>query len=90
LILDVPVTTGLKRAAGRRRGSEPDRFEAEQLEFHEKLRRAYLALAKAEPERCVVIDASVSKKEVTKRIWSAVNARLDPAMSPMVYENLAP
>lgn len=89
-ILDVPVATGLKRAAGRRRGLEPDRFEAEQLEFHEKLRRAYLTLAKAEPGRCVVIDASMGKKEVAKRVWNAVNARLDPAMSPMVYDNLAP
>ncbi len=78
-ILDVPVKTGLTRAAGRRRGSQPDRFEAEQLEFHEKLRRAYLALAEAEPERCVVIDARASKKEVAERVWNAVNARLEPA-----------
>jgi dTMP kinase len=89
-ILDVPVTAGLKRAAGRRRGSQPDRFEAEQLEFHEKLRRAYLALAEAEPGRCVLIDASMSKKEVGKRVWNAVNARLEPATSPMIYENLTP
>jgi dTMP kinase len=88
-ILDVPVALGLKRAAGRRRGSAPDRFEGEQLEFHEKLRRAYLALAEAEPERCAVIDASVPKKEVAARIWKVVNARFDPAMTPMIYENLA-
>ncbi len=78
-ILDVPVKTGLKRAAGRRRGSQPDRFEAEQLEFHEKLRRAYLALAEAEPKRCMVIDARASKTEVAERVWNAVNARLEQA-----------
>ena len=89
LILDVPVKLGLKRAAGRRRGSAPDRFESEQLEFHEKLRRAYLALAEAEPGRCVVVDASVQKKEVASRVWKVVNARFDPAMHPMIYENLA-
>lgn len=89
LILDVPVKLGLKRAAGRRRGSAPDRFESEQLEFHEKLRRAYLALAEAEPGRCVVVDASVQKKEVAARVWKVVNARFDPAMHPMIYENLA-
>jgi len=88
-ILDVPVALGLKRAAGRRRGSTPDRFEAEQIEFHEKLRRAYLALATTEPQRCVVVDASVQKKEVASRIWKVVNARFDPAMTPMIYENLA-
>jgi dTMP kinase len=88
-ILDVPVALGLKRAAGRRRGSQPDRFEAEQLDFHEKLRRAYLALAEAEPERCVVVDASVQKKDVAAQVWKVVNARLEPAMSPMIYENLA-
>ena len=89
LILDVPVKLGLKRAAGRRRGSKPDRFEAEQIEFHEKLRRAYLALAEAEPARCVVVDAGVQKKEVAARVWKVVNARFDPATTPMIYENLA-
>jgi dTMP kinase len=88
LILDVPVKLGLKRAAGRRRGSAPDRFEAEQIEFHERLRRAYLALAEAEPQRCVVVDASIQKKEVAARVWKAVNARFDPATTPMIYENL--
>src|SRR5271168_3917958 len=38
LVLDVPVELGLKRAAGRRRGSNPDRFEAENFDFHRKLR----------------------------------------------------
>ena len=90
LILDVRVALGLKRAAGRRRGSKPDRFEAEQLDFHEKLRRAYLALAEAEPGRCVVINAGVQKKEVASRVWKVVNARFDPATSPMIYENLTP
>jgi len=89
LILDVPVKLGLKRAAGRRRGSAPDRFEAEQLDFHEKLRRAYLALAATEPQRCVVVDASIQKKEVAARVWKVVNARFDPATTPMIYENLA-
>jgi dTMP kinase len=89
IILDVPVALGLKRAAGRRRGAAADRFEAEQLDFHEKLRRAYLALAEAEPERCVVVDAGVQKKDVAARVWKVVNARFDPAMAPMIYENLA-
>ncbi len=62
LVLDVPVALGLKRAARRRGGANPDRFEAETIDFHEKLRRAYLALAAAEPDRCAFIDASAPKE----------------------------
>ncbi len=87
-ILDVPVALGLERAALRRGGENPDRFEAEQIEFHEKLRQAYLALAAAEPERCVVIDAGAAKEAVAKRVWDTVNSRLEPA-GPRVLEDLA-
>lgn len=79
LILDLPVPAGLARLALRRGGGEPDRFEAENIEFHEKLRQAYLALAAAELERCVVIDASGETDEVAKKVWTAVSSRLDPA-----------
>ena len=78
LVLDVPAKVGLRRAAGRRRGAKPDRFEAERIDFHDKLRNAYLALAAAEPERCVVIDAGAPKKTVAKNIWQAVTSRLKP------------
>jgi dTMP kinase len=89
-VLDVPVALGLERASRRRAGANPDRFESEKTEFHENLRQAYLALAAAEPERCVIVDASGSRDEVAKRVWAAVNARLDPAMAPFVFEkNLA-
>jgi len=93
-VLDVPVELGLRRAAGRRRGADPDRFEAETIDFHEKLRQAYLALAATEPDRFVVIDASAPKKEVGKRIWQAVRNRLEPAApaaptAPAGLENVA-
>src|ERR1700728_2952239 len=48
-VLDVPVALGLKRAAGRRGRKDADRFEAEEFEFHQKLRKAYRALAATEP-----------------------------------------
>ena len=85
-VLDVPVALGQERAAQRRAGANPDRFEAEQMEFHESLRQAYLALAASEPDRCVIVDASASKEDVAKRIWTTVNARLDPATAPFVFE----
>jgi dTMP kinase len=82
-VLDVPVEIGLRRAAGRRRGSSPDRFEAETIDFHERLRQAYLMLAAAEPDRCVIVDASAPKKMAAKRIWQAVSSRLQPAGAPL-------
>jgi dTMP kinase len=88
-VLDVPVEIGLQRAAGRRRGASPDRFEAEQIDFHEKLRAAYLNLAAAEPERCVIIDAAAPKKMVAKHIWQTVNSRLEPAAAPASLEHAA-
>lgn len=57
LIFDLPPATGLKRAAERRGLGGVDRFESEALAFHEKLRAGFLAIAAAEPHRCVVIDA---------------------------------
>jgi dTMP kinase len=87
LVLDVPVQLGLQRAAQRRGGSIPDRFEAEQMEFHERLREAYLALAAAEPHRCALIDASGTEAEVAERVWQIVSARLDPAMGPAIHAN---
>ena len=60
LILDVPVEVGLERVKRRRGDAAPDRFEAEDVGFHQKLREAFLALAADEPQRCVVIDASAA------------------------------
>src|SRR5436305_2073231 len=51
IILDVPVKVGMQRAAARRGTGAPDRFEAEDLKFHEDLRIAYRQIAATEPER---------------------------------------
>jgi dTMP kinase len=83
LVLDVPVDVALERLAARRGDAAPDRFEAEDPAFHEKLRQAFLALAADEPQRCVVVDASAPRVEVAKTIWDAVQARLDPATAPV-------
>jgi dTMP kinase len=83
LILDVPVEIGLERAKLRRGEATADRFEAENVEFHQKLRDAYLAIAAEQPERCVVIDASAPKEIVARKIWSAVGAKLDPLTFPI-------
>ncbi len=90
LILDVPVDVALERRALRRGDAPPDRFEAEDVEFHEKLREAFRALAADEPERCVIIDASVPRVQVAKDIWDTVQAKLDPATAPLGLEEPAP
>jgi dTMP kinase len=75
-IMDVPVEVGMKRAEKRRGAGEADRFEAENVQFHEKLRRAFAEFAKLEPRRCVLIDARQPKEAVHEEIWSTVGERL--------------
>lgn len=76
LILDLPPKTGLSRASARANGAAADRFEGEGLSFHTAVRAAFLDIAKAEPERCVLIDAGGDVDEVARRIAQAVSARL--------------
>lgn len=73
LLLDLPVPTGLARA-GRR--SSPDRFEAETVEFFERVRAAYLRRAEAEPERVLVIDAASDPEVVADKVSRAVETYL--------------
>ena len=74
LIFDLPVDVGLQRAH-ERAGSEM-RFESKGVAFHERLREGFLMIAKAEPERCAVIDAAGSLDVVEARVWAAVRERL--------------
>jgi dTMP kinase len=76
LILDVPVEIGMQRAAARRGAATPDRFEAEDIGFHQKLRDAYRQIAEAEPQRCVLIDANADANTVAAKVWAAVRERL--------------
>lgn len=87
IILDLPAETGLARASERRGKDGIDRFEQEPLEFHKKLRKAYLALARSEPERCAVVDASATRDEVAERVWEIVIKRLEPATAAVFVED---
>jgi dTMP kinase len=89
-ILDVPAAVGMQRATKRRGDAGADRFENEELTFHEKLRDGFLALAASEPERCVLIDATVPKEDVAEHIWRIVSQRLDPATAPVQLESASP
>lgn len=72
LIIDVPVEIGLARAAAR--GGHEARYEAFDTAFHERLRRAFLEIAGAEPERCQVIDGTKAPGAVTAQIMRVVEA----------------
>jgi dTMP kinase len=67
LLLDLPVPVGLARARARA-GAGADRFEAETVEFFERVRAGYLALAAKEPKRFAVIDAAAPLGQVERRI----------------------
>ena len=72
IILDLPVELGLKRAAERRSSGTPDRFEGEDLRFHEELRQAYRQIAAEDPQRCALIDADADPETVAARVWKAL------------------
>ena len=72
VLLDIPVEAGL----GRKKSRDRDRFESESLAFHARVRRGYLEMAKADPERWLVVDGRLSKKEIEKMIWGKVSVFL--------------
>lgn len=82
LILDLPVADGLGRAQARlkAKASGEDRFERMDTSFHERMRQGFLAIAKAEPKRCVVIDARADMDAVHAAVVAAVNERLGVAL----------
>jgi dTMP kinase len=77
LVFDLDAGAGLARAHGRRgsAGGE-DRFERKGPEFHARLRQAFLTIAGAEPQRCVVVDAARSVDEVAAHVRHIVEERL--------------
>ena len=73
LILDLPVTEGLARAA--RRARVADRFERLDEAFHERIRLGFRRIAADDPARCAVIDASGDAASVGRGIVAAVEQR---------------
>jgi len=73
VLLDIPVAKGL----GRKQAKMKDRFEAEEIAFHDRVRDGYLKLAAEEPERWLVIDATLPKARIGEIIWDRVNQLLN-------------
>jgi dTMP kinase len=71
ILLDIPPEQGLARKRNLK-----DRFELEELSFHRRVREGYLKMAAAEPDRWLVIDASLPKRKVAGIIWNRVSQLL--------------
>jgi dTMP kinase len=89
VLLDIDPASGLARAAAR--GVHADRLEAEALDFHERVRYAFLDLAAADPKRYLVVDATRRSDEIARAVAARVAALLakgddlvhpDPARRP--------
>ena len=71
IFLDIPPKQGLAR-----KRSLKDRFELEDLSFHLRVREGYVKMAATEPDRWLVIDASLPKARIAKIIWDRVSQLL--------------
>jgi len=73
ILLDISPEQGLAR-----KRSLKDRFELEDLSFHRRVREGYLKMAATDPERWLVIDASLPKNKIAKIVWEKVSQLLPP------------
>jgi dTMP kinase len=75
LLVDVPVEMGMARKRDNR--SEWNRLDAYTLAFHERVRQGYFALAEAEPERWIIVDATEKKDRVQQALRKAILTQLE-------------
>ena len=72
VLLDITAEAGLSRKGAKKQ----DRFEREDIAFHQRVRDGYLKMAANDPERWLVVDASQSKRKIAQIIWQRVNRLL--------------
>lgn len=75
ILLDLEAGAAMARRS--KTGAEPDRLEREKVEFFEAVRQAYLAMAKAEPQRWLIVDAS----QTVDQMQSQIRARIDQVLA---------
>ena len=71
VLIDLPVEESMKR-----RGKNPDRFEQENIEFHERVRNGYLEMARTNSDKWIVINGTKSQENVAKDVDQAILDRL--------------
>ncbi len=69
ILPDLEVEEGLLRKGA---ASANDRFEREKLSFHLRVREGYLKMAHADPERWLIVDATLSRREISETIWKSI------------------
>ncbi len=74
LVLDLPLSVARERMTAR--ASKDDAIESRGPEYHERVRRAFLDIARADPQRCVVLDGSVSPDLIASNAMRAIDQRL--------------
>jgi dTMP kinase len=75
ILLDLEAGAAMTRRS--KTGAEPDRLEREKVEFFEAVRQAYLAMAKAEPQRWLIVDAS----QTVDQMQAQIRARIDQVLA---------
>ena len=73
ILLDLPAEIGLKR---NEKANKRDRFELEDITFHNKVKQGYLEIASSDPERFFVIDATNSPEQISESIYEYVKGKL--------------
>lgn len=76
LLFDLPVKAGLARARQRevqQQNTSEGRFEREKIEFHQRIKCGYLALAAAEPERFRILDAELPAAQLSRQVTDIVD-----------------
>jgi len=82
ILLDLPPAAGLGR-----RSVSADRLEAEPAEFHERVREGFLAQARANPGRYLVLDATLSPAELSVQIQDRLRDLLPDPVPPAAEDN---
>jgi dTMP kinase len=82
ILLDLPPEVGLARARGR---ALADRLESESLDFHQRVRQTFVALAEADPDRYLVVDA----RQSTEEIAAIIRVRVAELLSGLPLQQLA-
>jgi dTMP kinase len=75
VVIDLDAEVGLTRVK-HRANDLPDRMEQENIKFYQKVRNGYLMLAKAMPERFIVVDGELPRTELELVIWKALRQRV--------------
>lgn len=79
-LLDLPVGEGLRRARGRGDDPAESRLEEEEMRFHERVREAFLAIAREDPDRVLLVDAARPEDAVYESVGTAFRSRVLPRL----------